>query len=362
IGIDILSWEDLGPAGNGPSTATDNVLLLDQDFYIPQLDRSRRIWIYLPPDYQNTNKTYPVLYLQDGQNVFDAFTSFSGEWEVDESLNQLFDLGDEGAIVVAIANGGAERINEYSPWVNPNYGGGEGALYVDFIVNTLKPYIDNNYRSRPEREYTGIVGSSMGGLIAMYAAIEHQEVFGKAGVFSPSFWFTDQAYNHVSNTGKEADTRIYLLAGDLESNGSVVAAIEAMYSTLIAAGFDAAEVNVHTHADGQHSEWFWAREFPDAYLWLCADPTTSTTTNNSTWKVSVFPNPAGELLYIHFQEPLLDNMSYQLYTTSGYKLLDRKINNRNIHIATNYLSSGTYWLNFLYQGKVRQTEKVIINK
>ncbi|MGK4567083.1 alpha/beta hydrolase-fold protein [Flavobacterium sp. 3HN19-14] len=130
INLTIQSWEDTG--GTGTSTAASNVQMLNSAFYMPQLDRNRRIWLYLPPDYNSTTKTYPVLYMQDGQNLFDNMTSFAGEWQVDETLNTLFANGDYGAIVVGIDNGGGERLNEYSPWINPNYGGGDGDDYADF--------------------------------------------------------------------------------------------------------------------------------------------------------------------------------------------------------------------------------------
>lgn len=362
IDLTILSWEDLGGTGSGPSTASDNVMVLDQDFFIPQLNRNRRIWIYLPPDYQNSNKEYPVLYLQDGQNVFDAYTSFSGEWEVDESLNDLFNQGDEGAIVVAIDNGGAERINEYSPWVHPTYGGGQGGLYAEFIVNTLKPYIDENYRTKPERTSTGIAGSSMGALITMYMAIEYQEVFGKVGIFSPAFWFSDQVYQHVNNTGKEEDMRFYLLAGIPEDNGSVVADLQSMYNTLAGAGFSTSELNIQTHEDGQHSEWYWAREFPAAYEWLCATQTTNTNNQTQEWDINVFPNPANELLFIHFKNKPASQHYYQFYTTSGHQLLDRPFYNDYVFISTYGLPNGIYWLNISNQERVIQSKRIVIDR
>ena len=275
IELELQSWEDLGGFERRPTTATDNVFLLDQDFYIPQLNRNRKIWIYLPPDYASSNKRYPVIYMQDGQNLFDAYTSFSGEWQVDETLNRLFDQGNKGAIIIGIANGGAKRTDEYSPWRHPKYGGGEGALYAQFMAKVLKPYIDSNYRTLPNREHTGIIGSSMGALIAMYTAIEYQDIFGKAGIFSPAFWFSSQAYDHVIRTGKREDMHIYLLAGEQEDNGSVVNAIKNMRNTLLSAGFSDKEIILDIDRDGQHSEWYWRREFPDAYQWLCAILRTS---------------------------------------------------------------------------------------
>lgn len=124
--------------------------------------------------------------MHDGQNVFETATSFSGEWEVDESLNALHENGDYGCIVVAIDNGGAFRLDEYSPWINTQFGEGQGDDYMQFIINTLKPDIDNSYRTKPERDYTGIMGSSMGGLISMYGGMEYNSVFSKIGAFSPS--------------------------------------------------------------------------------------------------------------------------------------------------------------------------------
>ena len=121
--VTISAWADLTEA---VSTAADNVMIWSKDYHIPQLDRERRIWIYLPPDYNTSENRYPVLYMHDGQNVFDNTASYSGEWEVDETLNALFEEGDQGCIVVAIDNGGVDRMNEYSPWKNDQYGGGLG--------------------------------------------------------------------------------------------------------------------------------------------------------------------------------------------------------------------------------------------
>ncbi len=188
VNIEILSWEDLD-GSSGTSTAAPNVQILSTSFAMPQLNRTRRIWLYLPPDYQTGNRRYPVIYMHDGQNLFDNTTSFSGEWGIDETLNQLFPT-DSGAIVVGIDNGGSDRTNEYSPWMNPQYGGGQGDLYARFIVETLKPYIDQNFRTKPEREFTATIGSSMGGLISYYLGLKHQQVFSKIGIFSPSFWFS----------------------------------------------------------------------------------------------------------------------------------------------------------------------------
>lgn len=362
LDIYIEGWEDLGGSGSGNSTATNNVLLLDDDFFIPQLNRNRKIWIYLPEDYDTTTKTYPVFYAQDGQNLFDLYLSFSGEWEIDESLNTLFDAGDNGAIVVGIANGGAERINEYSPWVHPQYGGGQGDEYAAFIVETLKPYVDANYRTKPEREFTGVLGSSMGGLISLYTAIEYQEVFGKAGIFSPSLCFSDEVYSFVSNTGKEEDMRIYLLAGEQEDNGSVVAANQAMYNTLINAGFGANELNIHTDADGQHSEWYWAREFPFAYEWLCAEVTSTESVIEMDQIVLIYPNPTRELLRIRMMIDLTPNMRCELTNMNGQVLINTPILDSEMLIDTAYLETGVYMLRVFDGAQVVASEQVVASR
>jgi predicted alpha/beta superfamily hydrolase len=302
VNLTILSWEDLVAGGNG--TAAPNVQLLDEDFYMPQLDRVRRIWIYLPPDYLTSSKKYPVLYMHDGQNLFDQNTSAFGEWEVDESLNELHAAGDWGCIVIGIDNGGQLRLDEYSPWFNPQYGGGEGDDYVDFIVDNLKPYVDANYRTLPGRLTTGIAGSSMGALISMYAFSERQDIFSKVGVFSPAFWFAgNQPANHVASNPKQGAARVYFIAGaDEENNGNqsnyVVEDMQEVADAMVTAGFNATEKSFNVIPDGKHSEWFWAREFPDAYEWLFAD-FTSSTQHPSSQPVSleIFPNPSQTWVY-----------------------------------------------------------------
>ena len=359
VELSILTWEDLAGNNNDGSTAASNVLILSETFSMPQLDRTRRVWIYLPPDYNSSNKRYPVLYLHDGQNVFDAKTSFSGEWKVDEALNALFENGDKGIIAVAIDNGGGNRINEYSPWINPTYGGGQGDEYAQFIVETLKPHIDATYRTRPEREYTGMMGSSMGGLIAMYAGIEYQEVFSKIGVFSPAFWFAPQCYAHVSGIGKEKDMKIYLLAGQLEGNGSVVADVNAMYNTLRNAGFSENEVITSIHSDGQHSEWFWAREFPDAYQWLFADA-ISTSAGAPKWHttIALSPNPADSTIWVQNHTGDRD-ISFRIFTADGRQLKgNAPLLNNQIEVAD--LPAGVYVVLFYKQNRIIESQKIVV--
>ncbi len=300
--LTILSWEDLGGV---QSTAAPNVSILSNSFYMPQLNRNRRIWIYLPPDYATTpTKRYPVLYMHDGQNLFDATTSFAGEWEVDESLNALHQQGDYGCIVVGIDNGGQYRLDEYSSWANVQYNaGGDGDKYVDFIINTLKPHIDSTFRTLPGRRTTGIMGSSMGGLISMYAFSERQDVFSRAGIFSPAFWFAgNKPAEHVASHPRLGEARVYFLAGGKEP-AYVAQNMRAVADSLEKAGFEPEEQFFIVPPDGEHREWFWRREFPGAYLWLFAGVVSSTGENHEPSTIGIYPNPAGTWVRFSGTEP-----------------------------------------------------------
>ena len=269
----VARWRDGSPRPLLPTSATKSVSVLTDTFAIPQLGRTRRVWLYLPPGYTASQRRYPVLYMHDGQNVFDQRTSFAGEWGVDETLDSLNALGDSGVIVVAVDNGGTRRFDEYSPWTNAKYGGGQGDAYVDFLVQTLKPYVDQHYRTLPDRLHTGIAGSSMGGLISLYAALKYPDVFGRVGVFSPAFWVAPAAYDAARRAQPRPGTRIYMVTGGQEGDTPEVYVHDhqRMVDTLRAAGFD---VRAVVRPDGKHAEWFWRREFPAAYQALFGAPTT----------------------------------------------------------------------------------------
>ena len=277
IDATVAGWRNGAPAAPRPATASPSVSILSESFTIPQLGRTRRIWLYLPPDYAMTDGRYPVLYMHDGQNVFDAATSFAGEWGVDETLDQLHARGDAGAIVVGIDNGAAHRFDEYNPWRAENslFGGGEGDAYVEFLVHTLKPYIDQHYRTRADRIHTGIMGSSMGGLISLFAALKYPDVFGRAGVFSCACWIAKRQILAYARQAKPLQPlpRLYFVAGGMETtDGEEVRDQREVVDSLVAAGFPVGTaLRARSPADGRHAEWFWRREFPAAYQWLFAD-------------------------------------------------------------------------------------------
>lgn len=266
--INICAWRDLVPKKQMVSTATKSVRFLPTIFEIPQLNRKRTIRLYLPPNY-STGGLFPVIYMHDGQNLFDNATSFAGEWKVDEILDSLYTYRGFSAIVVAIYNDEKERINEYSPWKNDSLGiGGDGEKYVKFIVNTLKPFIDRHYRTLSGRENTAIMGSSMGGLISLYAALEYPDVFGKAAIFSPSLWFSPKMNIYLQKYKRKKVQQLYFLAGEKEGAG-MVEDLNRTLELLKNAGFDD-EYYVKTKIapDGRHAEWFWSREFGEAIRYL----------------------------------------------------------------------------------------------
>jgi len=245
------------------ASINENVWVMDKAFFIPQLNRYRRIWIYVPPEYGLSKKHFPVLYMHDGQNLFDDATAFSEEWCVDETLN----ASKEKCIVVGIDNGEVNRINEYSVH-DTEHGKGEGRLYLDFIVHTLKPYIDNSFRTLPDPTYTAIAGSSMGGLISFYAGLLFPKVFGSIGVLSPSFWLYPHIYDEATSLlqkHKVTFQRFYFYGGKQEG-GDMVKGIKRMTSLMKA--YPQLKIKQEINPEGVHSEIHWRDHFPAFYQWL----------------------------------------------------------------------------------------------
>lgn len=258
--ISIAGWKDNFPDKVIKHSASNNVKIIDTAFYIPQLKRKRRVWVYLPENYKQYS--YPVLYMQDGQNVFDDATAYAGEWGVDEFLDSAI---LKSCIVVAIDNGGDKRLNEYCPYDMAKFGKGEGGQYVDFLVKTLKPYIDKKYRTLKDSKHTFIAGSSMGGLISMYAILKYPKVFGGAGVFSPAFWVGPQIFDDIIKKGTNVKGKIYFYAGKQEGETMVpdmLKAFERMVSV------SKSKMTTVIRDDGKHNEPTWRKEFPLFYEWI----------------------------------------------------------------------------------------------
>jgi predicted alpha/beta superfamily hydrolase len=343
----IYNWADFG--GGGTSTAAENVEVMDEDFYMPQLDRNRRIWLYLPPDYYSSTDHYPVIYMHDGQNLFDAVTSFVGEWEVDETLNDLHDAGYEVPIVVGIDNGGNERINEYTPWQNPQYGGGLGDLYMEFIVETLKPFIDENYRTLPDRENTAIWGSSLGGLISYYGILKYQDIFGKAGIYSPSYWWSDSVWVLPAEVGYQQDMKVYQMTGSLEG-GSMVQDTWTMHDTLLNFGVTEQNISTKIVEGGEHNEQLWREDYAEAYLWLFSVYASDISEQNISNSITIYPNPVKDNFYF-YELPNEQLFNLVIYDLSGRELFHNKHDVKNA-VDVSHLKPGVYMLVIESGGKV----------
>jgi len=251
------------------STALPGVSLLGEPVEMPGLNRKRQLRLYLPPGYATSNKRYPVLYMHDGQNLFDAATAYAGEWKVDETLDALAKEGKLELIVVGIDNGAEKRMTELNAWDNDRIGKGEGREYTDFIVKTVKPMIDRQYRTLPDRANTAIMGSSMGGLASHYALAQYPQVFSKAGVFSPAYWTAEPAFAFVASKPVPKDTRVFLLMGGKEGP-QMNADVKKMAGVIGKTGHPAKNTVLKIVPQAEHNEAFWAGELREALLWMFA--------------------------------------------------------------------------------------------
>jgi predicted alpha/beta superfamily hydrolase len=236
------------------------------DFASPQLKNSRKLRIYLPPSYdENRAKRYPVLYMHDGQNLFDARTAaFGVEWGIDETLNRLVATGVmEEIIVVGIDNTPA-RLDEYTPCCDPQYGGGQIDTYQRFVVDTVKPYIDGSLRTLPGRESTAIMGSSLGGIASVYIAQKNAAVFSRAGSLSGSFWWNRQEL--VTALPPRLPLKIYLDAGTVKDG---LEETTRMRDALLKQGYrQDADLFFHVAEGAGHNEKSWAARVDKALAWF----------------------------------------------------------------------------------------------
>ena len=245
------------------STASTQVSSFTID--APPLKISKKIWVYLPKNYTTSTKKYPVIYMHDAQNLFDATVSYVGEWNIDETLDSI----NAQVIVIGIEHGGDKRIDELTPYKNPKYGGDKAVDYLDFIVKTLKPKVDATYRTKTNARNTAIFGSSLGGLVSFYAAIKYPEVFGKVGCFSPSFWFGRKEMNDLLAQTKDFHAKVYFLCGDNEGDDDVIRDMKNVEHWVNTKRCECKKLNKEVIVKGgQHNEKLWRESFKKAYLWL----------------------------------------------------------------------------------------------
>ncbi len=220
VPVEVESWRDFG-MDTGFHTVV-GPFRLHLDFVSAKLGNSRTIVVYLPPGYDSEDEDvrHPVLYMHDGQNLFDAGQSRMGvEWNVDETVNRMVQAGYvEPVIVVGVYNT-SDRIFEYTPQADSERGGGGANLYADFIVKELKPYIDSRYRTLPDREHTGVMGASYGGLVSLYLGWTYPRVFSRVGAMSPKYdWADDDIVRYLERNTPPSGVRLWLDMGTAEKS------------------------------------------------------------------------------------------------------------------------------------------------
>jgi predicted alpha/beta superfamily hydrolase len=232
----------------------------------PQLKNSRSLRIFLPASYQeNPAKRYPVLYMHDGQNLFDAKTAAYGvEWGIDETVNRLVATGAMDEVIVVGIDNTPDRIPEYTPCCDPKYGGGKLAAYEAFVVNTVKPMIDKTLRTLPGKETAAIMGSSLGGIASVLIAQHRPDVFSKAGGVSSSFWWNERAL--VTKAAARVPVKFYLDAG---TSGDGLEDTLLMRDAMLAQGYRAGADLLFYSAEGsKHNEASWAARVEKPLTWF----------------------------------------------------------------------------------------------
>lgn len=240
--------------------------------------RFLRVW--LPAGYddpQNSAQRYPILYLNDGQNLFEASISFTGvEWQVDETADRLTREGRvPPMIIVGIDNGGKDRMREYMPHrsLSNMMLRVQGNRYPDFLIKEVMPFIAQNYRIAVGPENTGLGGSSLGALVALYTAARHPGWFGRLLIESPSLWASNRQMIRESRRVTQWPQRIFLGIGTAEAgredrDRSTVDDVRELAAILQRAGLDDRRFKLVIEEGGTHHESAWARRFPEALLFL----------------------------------------------------------------------------------------------
>ena len=234
---------------------------------------ARELVVYCPPGYDdNEQQRYPVLYLQDGQNLFDATTAFipGMDWKVDETAETLIlEKAVQPVIIVGIYNAGEQRIGEYTPTRDPKLGGGRADLYGRMLVEELKPFIDREYRTLPDAENTGLGGSSLGGLVTMFLGLRHPDVFRRLAVISPSVWWSRRAIvASVRRLKCKLPLRIWVDIGTEEGDAHVANA-KLLRDALAEKGWVEGEDLRYTEIPGAtHTEAAWAERVSPVLRYL----------------------------------------------------------------------------------------------
>ncbi|TAE21943.1 MAG: alpha/beta hydrolase [Cytophagales bacterium] len=262
----VSHWRWFGQAFNPAQLPLEE--LLSDEFSSPELGTTRRVTAILPYDYhQNPDKRYPVLYLNDGQNLVGAGVGY-GSWGIEQKMAVLAARGHHEVILVNIDHGREQRISEFTI-EKSRMAKGRGRDYLKFVANTLKPVIDDNLRTLPGSEHTGLGGSSLGGLISIYGGLLRPDVFGRLLVFSPSLWISPKIYFDAIRFQTPAPMRIYVYGGEAESR-YMVPNMQRFQDSLLRQCYNGQSIDIKLSVDpaGTHQEAHWGREFPAALEWL----------------------------------------------------------------------------------------------
>ncbi len=257
--ISIMNWKPVKPQAKPEITLSKGLQI--RAFTSRILNTQKKVRIYLPSDYSRSRKSYPVLYLLDGQNIFSGSNATgAGSWEVDRSMSHLQQAGGYGCIVVAVDHAGVNRVKEYSAFPNNASNGTDGKRFAAFLALELKPAIDSLFRTLKTREFTGVGGSSLGANMALFSVLTYPGIYSKALIFSPAIWFNDSLRILAKKNIPAFPVRFVMMCGKREGGkerfGQDMQAVanllrthpqNSVFDTLI--------------YDGEHSEWFWKREF-----------------------------------------------------------------------------------------------------
>ncbi|MEO8683121.1 MAG: alpha/beta hydrolase-fold protein [Vicinamibacterales bacterium] len=257
-------------SNNSPAAGT---LHRHEQFHSVHLAGDRDLMVWLPPDYEmDGDRRYPVLYMHDGQNLFDPATAFleGSHWRIGETASELIAEGRvEPLIIVGIYNTGIDRIEEYTPTRDARLGGGHANDYGRLIVEELKPFIDRTYRTQPDALHTGIGGSSLGGLVTLHLGFTYPRVFSRLAVLSPSVWWDRRAIlRTVRQASPRPDLRIWVDMGTAEGRRGLDDA-RLLKAALMGAGWvEGKNLHYAEYEGADHSEGAWAARMGPVLEWL----------------------------------------------------------------------------------------------
>lgn len=238
-------------------------------FKTPERPLAREIFIYLPPGYnQNPSVYYPVLYMHDGQNLFDPARAYLGQtWNVENTLNNLILSKKIDPLIVVAIDNSSDRVNEYTHEKDPvRRQGGKADLYLNMLVNDIKPRVDQNFRTLKTRSFTAIAGSSLGGLVSLYAGYKYPQVFGSVAAFSPSIWWNNQSIIGLYKKSLLMPIKLYLDSGT--RGGDRPDDVYLLEKSVLQYYANPQNVQVVIQPDADHNEKYWAERFPKAVQFL----------------------------------------------------------------------------------------------